>query len=554
MCICADRIVSRGRRDALEFHSWSREMHFAVKVRDYEFWNSPNVKSHLASALTFMTGDAGYEFAFEPGHSTPPTGLFDSSDFARPKPGTDVTLFSGGVDSLTGAIQFLEENSDSSLCLVSHQGQPGTTHTQNQLYRALRSIYGSRVSHYCFNCTLSGRRAQEESQRTRAFLYLAIAYALSSAFAQRRVLVYENGVTSLNFPRRQDLMNARASRTTHPKTLNLMQSLFSDIAGAQIAIEAPFVNMTKTDVLHALKSFKREALITSSVSCSKTFQNMRAVTHCGGCSQCVDRRFAAFASGLQNTDHAGLYADDFISNPIEDGEVRTTIIDFARQAHDFSSCNADKFYQSRLVDLAEICDQFPPEKEMEVVQRIWQLCQRHGDQVLSAIHSMRDICDNAYSPIPHNSFLQLVAEREYLKRPTARFVADASATLRRSIPITFRKNRPKDENDFNDKVQGLLTTEGERLLREHPVVRFALASAVPDHSSTQHDVFIESKYIRAATTPSKVNEGMAADLTKYPADKHILFIVYDPDRAITDDDQYASDFQSKRPCTVTIVR
>ena len=114
----------------------------------------------------------------------------------------------------------------------------GTTHTQNQLYRALRSIYGSRVSHYCFNCTLSGRRAQEESQRTRAFLYLAIASRSASAVAQRRVLAYEDGVTSLIVPRRQDLMNARASRTTRRKTLNLTQSLFSAIAGAQIAIEA----------------------------------------------------------------------------------------------------------------------------------------------------------------------------------------------------------------------------------------------------------------------------------------------------------------------------
>ena len=33
----ADRLISRGYRDALEYHSWSRSFHFVVKVRDFDF-------------------------------------------------------------------------------------------------------------------------------------------------------------------------------------------------------------------------------------------------------------------------------------------------------------------------------------------------------------------------------------------------------------------------------------------------------------------------------------------------------------------------------------
>ena len=46
--------------------------------------------------------------------------------------------------------------------------------------------------------------------------------------------IFENGITSLNFARRQDLLNGRTTRTTHPKTIHLLQRLFSEIVGAAI--------------------------------------------------------------------------------------------------------------------------------------------------------------------------------------------------------------------------------------------------------------------------------------------------------------------------------
>ena len=130
-------------------------------------------------------------------------------------------------------------------------------HTQDGLVRALRQQprYEGRINHYRFLCQLTGGRAPEESQRTRAFLYTAIAFALCRALSQDEFFVHENGVTSLNFSRREDLANARASRTTHPRTLALLQSLFSEIANRPIRINAPFVWHTKGDVFRKLRSF-----------------------------------------------------------------------------------------------------------------------------------------------------------------------------------------------------------------------------------------------------------------------------------------------------------
>ena len=133
------------------------------------------------------------------------------------------------------------ENSSDQLCLISHRSGQGTAKTQNQLIKALHEWYPNRIKYYKFGCKLRGIRAREETQRTRAFLYTSIAYALSHALSQGEIFVYENGITSINFPKQQDQINARASRTTHPKTMTLLENFFSAINQSKIKISTPFL-------------------------------------------------------------------------------------------------------------------------------------------------------------------------------------------------------------------------------------------------------------------------------------------------------------------------
>ena len=74
-------LISRGSRANLEYHSWARSFHFAIKVRDFEFWNTFDVKEKLKAALVFMSGDRMYHFTFQPGHSTPQADMFDKRTF-----------------------------------------------------------------------------------------------------------------------------------------------------------------------------------------------------------------------------------------------------------------------------------------------------------------------------------------------------------------------------------------------------------------------------------------------------------------------------------------
>src|SRR4051794_39878118 len=56
--LTADRLISRGRKDSVEFHAWSRHIVFCTRVRDIDFWSSDDTKKALQAALEYVTGDA----------------------------------------------------------------------------------------------------------------------------------------------------------------------------------------------------------------------------------------------------------------------------------------------------------------------------------------------------------------------------------------------------------------------------------------------------------------------------------------------------------------
>jgi hypothetical protein len=166
---------------------------------------------------------------------------------------------------------------------------------------------------------------------------------------------------------------------------------------------------------------------------------------------------------------------------------------------------------------------------------------------------MRSKYDKPFKKRSNESFLKIIANKEYLKTPVELLVQDICSKLNKALPIIFgNNNRPKNENALNNTIHGIIEKERENYSREYPFIRFATANTVPDHSLD--DLFIEAKYLRGNTTPSKATEGISADLTKYPTNKHKLFIVYDPDRSISDDEKFVNDFQAKGNCTVNIIR
>ena len=133
---------------------------------------------------------------------------------------------------------------------------------------------------------------KEYTQRTRSFLYASLAFAVARAYGLERLRFYENGVVSLNLPISEQVIGARATRTTHPQVLNGFAKLFGQIIGSQFAVENPFLWLTKGEVVDVIGDAGCADLIKHSASCTHTLDQTRLHTHCGRCSQCISRRFA----------------------------------------------------------------------------------------------------------------------------------------------------------------------------------------------------------------------------------------------------------------------
>ncbi len=553
----ADRYTSRGAKTAVEYHSWSRCFEFHVRVRDQPFWSAPATNEVLTETLEFLMGNQEIRFSFHPGHTTLPTNLFDfpwALDGHPTKP-VRVVPFSGGLDSLAGALRLLDHSGDS-LLLVSHQSQPTVKRTQNALLKALRLHYPQRIYHFPFECHLTGDHGVQETQRSRGFLYCSIAFAVASVFGADTIDVCENGVTSLNLARRQDLLNARASRTTHPRTLDGLGRLFSLVGGKSVAFAAPLQFSTKAAVFRALMSSRHPELISSAVSCGRTYQRTSHAPQCGDCFQCIDRRIAAFAAGAEGWDHEGLYSRDIVRDTIASPEARTVLLDYIRQAIRIRNGNADSFAQEYFAELSDIIPSLHgAESDTEKVERLWELYRNHATDVIEGLKRIQASCEDLGSPLAPKSLLALLADRAYLAEDPERLAAAIATLVQQHLPPMFRKgNKPTDENDLNQKMAALISSHHADLQSEAPAQPFACARVIPDHTTAAGAVLVEAKYLRTHTTPSKATDGIAADITKYPEAAFILFVVYDPDGSIPNDCHFRLDIERRGRCRIEIVR
>jgi hypothetical protein len=326
------------------------------------------------------------------------------------------------------------------------------------------------------------------------------------------------------------------------------------IGERRVAIRLPFLYDTKADVIARLCQWSPE-LISSAVSCTRTFQTVGQATHCGQCFQCIDRRIAVHAVAAQERDHRGLYACDVITDAVEDREARTILVDYIRQALPLAGNSVDRFEDEYLTDLAELLEYVDVGRtDAEKIRGLWELFHRHGLQVRAALARMREQYEDLSHPIIPHSLLHIVASREYLKPEQIRLAESIASLISPSVGDMFARNKPRDEPDLNAKIGALLRTHHSRLQSEHPTVSFACAKVVPDHRCPDGCVFVEAKYIRKGTAPSRATEGIAADLTKFPQDAFVLFVVYDPAHRIQSDDLFREEIEAKGRNRVLIIR
>jgi 7-cyano-7-deazaguanine synthase in queuosine biosynthesis len=408
---CADRMANRGSRESVTNSGWARTFNFKIPVHDLPFWDDESVKKMLNDALSFMTGDRRYDFTFfEAQEPIVQLSLFSKaeSELVNAKD-ADVMLFSGGLDSLAGAIERLNQNPNRKLCFVSHESSPTSKSIQNKLTENLGQTYGDRIIRYRFECRNKDMKTKEETQRTRMFLFSAIAFAICDRLNKSEMFIYENGVTSINLPIQIDTINARASRTTHPKTIGLLERFYR-LLNPRFEIVTPYRANTKAEIVEKFRTYGAKNFIPSSVSCSTTRNKPQGTPHCGTCSQCIDRRFAMYAVGLDEEDDN--YETDFILDD-NNNELRNRLLNMLMFVNRIKNLTPFELWGQSPTDFFDIVSYWPGDNPDEKMEEISELLNHFADSIWTASRLMLSKNYSLEKIIKPNSFIRILASQEY---------------------------------------------------------------------------------------------------------------------------------------------
>jgi 7-cyano-7-deazaguanine synthase in queuosine biosynthesis len=295
---------------AMSEDRWQRDLTVHVPVFEVSVWEK--AAPLLIPMLSFLTGDV-WDFRFR---ERPP------SEAVSPRVATvdvagveDVALFSGGLDSLAGAIDLLE--SGKPVALVGHYGAGVTNSIQKTVLAALQAHYEALVVPFMFHVQpLKPNEGEgEQSMRSRSLLFLAMGVAVATALGgDRRLVVSENGFISLNVPLTLPRMGSCSTRTTHPHFVSLFHGVLA-VLGLNVHVDLPGLFLTKGELLSAVRN---PALLNEiaplSMSCSHPelgrFQGRKPGRHCGYCVPCIVRRASMTAASVPDA----IYDADVIKN------------------------------------------------------------------------------------------------------------------------------------------------------------------------------------------------------------------------------------------------
>ncbi len=393
---------------------WKRDMRFVVPVRDLPFWDRPEVKQLLAQTLRFLSDDTFcFEFRQDVRTNVRQAYLEFAENEDWPFHGVDrVLMFSGGLDSLAGAAE--TANAGGRLVLVSHRPVSTQSSRQKELFDRVRATWNVPMIHVPVWINKDEKLGKEPTQRTRSFLYATLGAAVAASVKAEGVRFFENGVVSLNLPVADEVIGARASRTTHPQALHLFGRLFSMVLGRDLAVDNPYLFKTKKDVVEALAANRGGPLIGYTCSCAhQGIFHSRTQWHCGTCSQCIDRRIAIVAAGQVEHEAAGDYVCDVFTGCRKEGEERNMAVNYASLGMELARMSEEQMAVRFNQQLTRAVRHLP--QQAQAALELIRLHRRHGETVMSVLQRQieahaRQLVDTSLEP---TSMLALVAARSH---------------------------------------------------------------------------------------------------------------------------------------------
>jgi 7-cyano-7-deazaguanine synthase in queuosine biosynthesis len=292
----ADRFVVR--REAQD--SWTRMISLEIELVDPEPWEAHG--QALADALRFLSSDIWY-LQFRSGGSPPPRAHGSHSDRDC------ACLFSGGLDSLIGAIDLKEQGRRP---LLVSQASPKEGPAQAYLAEQIGLV----EHRFEGRATERWRQPYEPSSRARSVLFIGYGAVAASTLARGQtsaeLIIPENGLISINAPLTLRHIGSLSTRTTHPHFIASLQHVL-DSAGLNVNLVNPYGFKTKGEMLSECRNRIVETLAPDSYSCGK---GKRLNQHCGRCVPCLIRRASFHAAGID--DGTEYWADDLSRNALNE--------------------------------------------------------------------------------------------------------------------------------------------------------------------------------------------------------------------------------------------
>ena len=286
-------------RERLTEDNWTRQFRLFVPVNEPGKWS--HSASHLSQMLQFLTGDF-WEFEFR---SRPKKhkSLANKADSIPLIEYDTISLFSGGLDSLVGAIDLLSEGKKP--LLVSHYWDAQASSAQKRMMDAFKVKFkGKRYEILRASIGLSKHdlpsAGSDGNQRARSFLFFAMAALVADAAKINSVLIPENGLIALNVPMEPFRLGSHSTRTAHPFFIECVTKLAQSI-DLNIDFTNPFKFKTKGEMVAECKDRPfLQQIAHDSMSCSspaKARWSGMPPQHCGYCVPCLIRR-ASLQTGL----------------------------------------------------------------------------------------------------------------------------------------------------------------------------------------------------------------------------------------------------------------
>ena len=362
--------VKYADRALLRQHSkgWGRQLHIELPVFKLNVWLLPEVQSSLVHCLNYLTGDS-WSFSFMQRAGTP-------ASLPQP-PLREISLgnreaifvpFSHGLDSFA-QVRLLQmaQPATEVVCVYADARASGTV-SKSVLKR--RGVGG--IQHVPVPVSVKTRRHPESSFRSRPFMFYLLAGYGALESGTNRVMIPENGqgsiggslVTTGHEPKH---------RSCYPGFTAKLSNFVEALTGRRIEFYHPALFETKGAVLRSLADAGEDVRVALqrhwSCSCdARTASRDGKMFHCGVCGNCLLRRSAEHAAGVDGATQY-LFEDltaEALESALRPGEgsvklrffsdlARNSARDMQRLA-DLALAPGHKAAQSTAVDLARFID------------------------------------------------------------------------------------------------------------------------------------------------------------------------------------------------------